>query len=494
MEKGWLQVKVICILGIYAGSAYAQQGGAAAGPAGTTSASSSTPLSADRDQTVMTGAGSNAQEAGPAKPPMPPLSGAEKFAPGSSGAVRSYLLPAFEWTGYGDTDPTSSASRSGTITQSSYVGSLTLQRAKTHSQLNLDYAGGAFFYSRRIESASNAPAVATASFHEVELFQSVTWSRWELLLGDQLSYLPETPLGFSGFGGLKSFGSGLGGASLSNGPALNPSFQPNQTIETARARRLSNVALTQIQYKAGARTVITASGAYGTLQFLDPGFIDGRYSYLVTGYNRTLSAGSQISAMYIHYLFKFNVPNQEVLNRGLMLAYGRRVKGKLSLQLSAGLLANQIAKPLGGAVTKAFWSTYDSLQYRSQKGGAEISFTRATTGGSGVLLGAESNLAQVTVGRQFLRKFHGSLNLSHAFNQSLVRGLETQPRPKFEFWQAGATLSREFGEHVSFYLNYSAQRQISNSLSCFGGNCGRVLLRQVGGVGINWHGRPIKIK
>jgi hypothetical protein len=115
------------------------------------------------------------------------------------------------------------------------------------------------------------------------------------------------------------------------------------------------------------------------------------------------------------------------------------------------------------------------------------------TGGSGLLLGAESRVAQFSAGRQLWRTAHFSLDLGHAYNQSLTQETSASRRTKYETWQGGAMLSRELGQHMSFYLNYNVQRQISNNPLCFGDNCGTVLLRHLGGVGFNWHGRPIRL-
>jgi hypothetical protein len=253
------------------------------------------------------------------------------------------------------------------------------------------------------------------------------------------------------------------------------------------------VALTEVQYNVSERSSITATGAYGTLQFLDPGFIDSRYWIFSTGYNHRLSRRDEIAVTYVQNWFKFGGPNQEFLNRGFAILYGHQITGRFSLQLSVAPLFNQSGQPLGGAITKSFWSTFDSLQYRSPRWDAALSFERMIGGGSGVLPGAETDLAQATIGRQLSKRIRSSLQFSHSYSQSLSQESTLVRRSKYEFWQAGLNLSREFGPHISMYVNYSGQRQISNNPLCVGSNCATVFLRQVGGIGINWHARPVKI-
>jgi hypothetical protein len=368
-----------------------------------------------------------------------------------------------------------------------------MQRIQKHSQLNLNYAGGAFWYSQQLPAGTLASLKPYGSFHELGLFEQVSTRRWKWLVGDQGMYLPETPIGFYGFGGLTSFGGGLGGAALANAPSLGPLFSPDQSILTGTARRLSNSALTQIEYDASGRSSTTATASYGTLQFLEPGFIDSRYWIFMAGYNHRLSQHDEVAVTYAHYYFKFNGPNREFLDRGFSILYGHQITGKFSLQISVAPLVNQIAAPLGGAATKSFLSTFDSLAYRSLKWDAVLSFERMMTGGSGILPGAEMDWEQTTIGRQLSRKIRGSLQLSHAYNQSLAQESTLARRSKYEYWQAGFSLSREFGPHLSTYLNYYAQRQISNTPLCVGSNCTTAFLRQIGGVGINLHARPLKI-
>jgi hypothetical protein len=365
---------------------------------------------------------------------------------------------------------------------------------RRHSQLNLNYSGAAFFYSR-VNNTNNfdTQAPGYGSFHRLSFSQTVDWRRWKLLLGDTFSYLPESPFGFAGFGGSDSFGAGLGGGYFGSALSLSQSLLPNQTILTGDARRFSNVAVTQVEYIVGERSAITATGSYGTLRFLDSGFINSDYWTLQAGYNYALSRHNTIAITYLHSLFRLGAANREVLNRGFQMAYGRRLTGKLSLEISGGPMVSQVALPLGGSVTRPFWNTYDSLGYRFQKGGIEASFIRYTTAGSGVLAGAESDLTNLSIHREFLRRYFWSLTLGHAYNQSLTRESPAFRRSKYETWQGGLLLSRELGQHLSLYVNYYVQRQIANNPLCFGNHCLGSLLRQVGGIGVNWHGRPVKL-
>lgn len=427
---------------------------------------------------------------------VPSLLGGERFSPGSTAPGQSYLQGSFQWSGFADSNPFGGTGGSQLSTSSSYVGSIALQRARRRSQLNLDYSGGAFFFSSPLEGgAGNARASANGMFHSFDVAQGLTWRRWLVRIRDDFAYLPESPFGFADFSGLGSFGSGLGVGALSNEPTLSPLLEPSQTILTGRSRRISNVAVTEVQYRLGERSSISATAAYGTLHFFDAGFADNRYSVVVAGYNHALTRRDTLSIYYVHNYFQFDAANQNILTRGVQLAYGHKLTGKLAIELAGGPVVNQIGLPLGGARTSSFWSSYGSLQYLSRKYSADLSFLRSVTGGSGVVNGAESDLAQLQFSRQLGRKFRGSLGFGHVFNQALSQSDTEAALPsKFEVWETGLNLSREFGRNASMYFHYSMQRQTFNRPLCFGPHCALISIRHVGGVGFNWHTRPFRIR
>jgi len=431
----------------------------------------------------------------PAVVPMTPITGARDFGPGPSGGGRSYVLPVFQWTGLADTGINGAAGYSDVQTRSVYLGSLTAERLKSHSQTALGLAGGAYLFSDSLRANKSTPPPSYGTLLKANLSETVIGRRWELLLSEQGLYLPESAFGFSGAGGLSGLGGGLETGGLGNQSSLNPTLLPNQNILTGTSRRISNSAVAEVTYRPGARSSFTATGLYGLLDFLDPGFTDSNYWTFLGGYNFQLSRRNQIGINYTHTLFKFSANNFELLNRGFQLFYAHRLTGRLSLELAAGPTLNQIAQPQGaGVVTRGFWTTFDSLKYQGGRGELSLDFARYLSGGSGVLLGAESDQARMTAGRQLTRKWRGTLHLGHAYNQSLIRQSAVQRRGQFETWLAGFTFNRDFGDHVTFHVEYNAQRQIANISLCGTTDCGAIHLRQVGGIGLSWHGRAVGLR
>jgi hypothetical protein len=423
---------------------------------------------------------------------MPPLSGVQVLTPGSTEAARSYVLPAIECAEKLDTNPTGFV-HSDLFTMSSCTGALTLQDVTRDSQFNLSYAGGELLYNRSLPKEKTATPQRYGNFDELQLSEQLSGRRWKWQLGDQGMYLPETPIGFSGFNGLTSYGQGLGSAILADAPVFNSSFQPNQGVYTGYATRFSDMALTQIQYSPTGRTMITASGMAGTLQYTSPGFIDNSYWMFTGGYNHFYGRGDEISLTYDENHYMFSGANPGFVSRGLSFLYGHRINGRFSVQLSVAPTVNEISQAKGGTINRGFLSTFDSLQYRERRWDGSLTFGRVTTGGAGVLPGAVRNMVDGSLGRQLSRTVHGSVNGTFSNVQSLSPGTSSVGNRTYNLGEAGVELSREFGEHLSLYLNYQVMRQTSNTPICAGGSCSSEFNRQIAEIGINWHARPIKI-
>ena len=428
----------------------------------------------------------NLSEGQPSPPaPTPPLSGAQMLSPTLGGTSVSYWAPALACTEYATTNPNGFNRNSGLFSESSCAGNLTLQKVDRHSQLNLDFTGGSFDYNRPYEAASKQYGTAG----ELAVFEQLKGRRWRWMAANQGSYLPEGSVGFEPFAGLSTFAGGMGGSAMSSAPALNSAFSPNQSIYSGVARRFSDLALSELNYLVGSRTTLTATVTFGTQQFLAPGFLDSLSFGVIGGYNRTFGRGNEVAFTYDEMHYSFSGSQQGFSARGGSILYGRPITHKLTMEFSVAPMARQ-----AGATTHLFLGTYDSLGYRAWRWDGALRFDRTLTGGAGFLAGAERTQVMATMGRQLSRRLHGSVNVAYADNLSVAQTSSATSRPSYNFVQAGANLTHELGRHISMYLDYSLQRQTSNTPLCEGVTCSTAYFRQIGGFGINWHAQPMKIQ
>jgi len=425
---------------------------------------------------------------------MPALSSGIVLQPGSQESSTSYFLPSLEWTGFFNQTIAQAPTVSGTVTQSIYVGDIVLQHIRKHSQLNLDYAGGAQSYGSSYLNNSSAIPPGWGTIQRLSFVGTLRSRQLQFTVGDQGMYLPESPYGYSGFSGLQSFGAGSGGAFLGNQAQVNQLLSPSESILTGNSRHYVNTGLAELQFTPTARSTFTVTGSSGITHFLDSGFVNSRTAALMAGYNLRLTRRDEISVTYIHFRFTFDTANQGILERGFLLAYGHQFSPRLSLSLSAGPVQNELAQPQGGNVKQVFWTTDNSLRYRARFADFAGSFARYTTPGSGVLSGAETDWASLSAGRPIIGRLRGSLEAGHAYNQSVRPQANAALKSQYETWQGGVTLSHEYGKHTSLYAQYQFQYQIASNPTCFLGGCRIYNERHMLGGGINWHGQPIRMR
>src|SRR5580704_14628526 len=215
-------------------------------PAGSTSAMAlNSPL----------GAGEQVQVGGSDQP----LSGVQAPTLGPGVGARNFLVPSFSATSQLGTNSTGAGF--GQPSDFNYLlGTLDLNHVSNRSELVLHYSGGGMF-STYLNSA----------IQDLEFSYNYKWQRWSLLLGDEVSFLSESPFGFGGVGGLEFLS---GDSPFAPGGSLSSILGPNQTIPTIMVPRLSNMLVSQIEYKASPRGSWTASGSYGTLNFFGAGLIN----------------------------------------------------------------------------------------------------------------------------------------------------------------------------------------------------------------------------
>jgi len=441
------------------------------------------PLSADESSSKAAGADSTgaAPDTAQARRESRPLAGAEQRTLGLSSGARNFLLYSFNFYAGGDTNPQSFGNNSAPTAQNSVGTELAFHRLWQRYELTTQYSGNGIFYSSR-------PDLNT-TFHDFAVSQKFAWGRWKMLVDDQASYSPDARGTNSSFGNLPS---GLGGA-INNGLLnLNPLHVPNQSILTVRAPRISNTVVGELDYTASPRSTLTLSGSYGLLHFLDSGFIDGSNLGFRTGYGYLLTHRDTVSLSYGATLFRFD-SGISLDSHTVYLSYGRRIGGRLLFEVSGGPQVTLLHGFATGSKTLNSWSLNTSVHYRLSRSDLSLSYLRAVTGGSGVLLGAQTHQVQASLSRQLSRVWSGSVDVAYARNETLAPLAATSGNRIYDNWGGGFRLSRPVGHYAEMYFAYSAQRQTTQVPGCVGAACGLVGLRQVFGIGFNFRSRPVQI-
>lgn len=437
--------------------------------------------SVDVPKPAMTGDNTaSLQPGGPADiPDTRPLAGVQNLSLGSQAASHSFLLPSFGVTSAVEFNPGNSSGGSSSPESTTYVsGRLALNKISSRSTLLLDYlAGGGF------SSYSNQ---GNSVIQSLDFSETIRGGRWSQTLGEQFSYLPASSFNFGGLGGLGNFGVNLG--TVGTTPGFRQDLIPNQSILTTGAARISNATMAQTTYALGYRSSLSFFGSYGQLHFLDNGFQNSSSVSAGAGYNYLLNPLNSISVSYDFGRFMFaNLPEQAD-SHSVQLSFARRVTGRLSFQIGAGPDFQVYSSPLAGPATIVSWTLNSALSYQLRNWNTGFAYTHSLSGGSGVLVGAETDMFSGHLGRAF-GSWQTGFSAGYSRNRSLQQTSINVVTP--QGWFGGAEISRHFMSFGSLFVSYNVSRQSGLGTVCPLLACATNQVTQTVSVGYNWGLRPI---
>jgi hypothetical protein len=408
-----------------------------------------------------------------------PLSGVQGQSLGLNSGPSNVLVPSFIVVSQAAVG--SSASGFSEPTAFNYLlGMLDLNHATDRSELLLHYMGGGVL----------SPYLNSA-IQEVEFTYTYKWQRWTLLIGDDASYLSESPFGFGGLGGLDLL---AGDSPFGPGGPLSSLLGPNQTIPTIFVPRLSNTAVSQIEYNVSPRSSWTASGSYAMLNFLGVDYINSAEALFQTGYNYSLNPRSSIAVIYRFDDFRFTKFSQSIENHVLQFGYERNLTGKLNWHVTAGPSVLMLRGPLTGYGNNVSWAADAGLSYKMDRSTVLLSYDHLVTGGSGVLFGAQTGQAQATIERPLSPRWQGSVSLGYATNKSLLPAGSSLVKENYNSWYAAVRLNHQFRPGTAFFVSYQAQLEAVSPGACTTPTCGTSSIAHEFSVGFNFGLRPISLR
>jgi hypothetical protein len=408
-----------------------------------------------------------------------PLTGVQIPDIGTPEMRHSYVVPGFQYANLVRSSTLEVPGITDWNTTSYAAGNLSLLQAWPHAQLGVNYTGGGSF--------SSDPAQGNGNFHELQVVQTFTGRRWNFSLIDEFTYLPQAQFGFAAATNLAS--PGISGPLTPQLPPLQISYQPSQTIFNAFGPRNSNAAVAQLVYEISHRGTLTLSGSYGILRFSQTGNIDTNDAIGSAGYSYAVSQRDTIGLVYrftgYRYLGNFPSINDHVTQ----LAYGRKITGKLALQLFGGPEITESRVPFAGSTRKVSGSGGANLTYALERTRFTVSYNHGVNGGSGVLTGSTSDQVQSEVSHQITRVWRGDVSFGFVRNASLGLLGPNQFAAAYDVWYVGGSLNRPVGRDATVNLAYSAYLENSNQVVCTG--CGDSYLQHQISVGFKWHTRPL---
>lgn len=412
-----------------------------------------------------------------------PLTGVQNPTLGSPEVRHSYWVPGIQYSNAVFSNSVNPSTNSGWNSTNYVTGNLSLLQGWRDASLSVNYSGGGYF--------SNGSAQGNGQFQQLALGYQLDERRWQLLFMDQFAYLPESSFGFGASTGLAL--PGIGGSLGASVPGLQGSYAPSQSIFASVGPRYSDTGTAQLTYQLSARNSITLAGVYGILRFVDPGNVESNNPSAVAGYNHTLSRKDSIGVSYRFSAYQYVGNPQALGDHVAQVVYGRKITGRMALQLAGGPDFTTFRIPISGLRSKLTGSGNATLTYAFKGSSVSLNYSHGLSGGSGVLVGSSADQIGVNASRRLSRTWQGNLNFSYARNSALNNqsGLSSSA---FDTWYAGAGLARQLGRATNFSIAYQAQNQKQNLSPCSGTNCSTSYLVNQIILSFQWHTPPLVIR
>lgn len=412
-------------------------------------------------------------------PDTHPLVGAFLYTLGSVPERHNYIQSAFSLGEMGVTNAGYTINGKQSFTTATVPeASFELASQSRRNAFSAGYLGGGYIYN-------NEPGLSS-SFHSAYASDQVQFKRLTLGFTDTFSYLPESAFGFGSFGGLGGLGAFRGGLA-----GINPTFMPNQSVLTSLVGTYNNTSLVEAHYALSGRTSVTAVGSYGILHATrkQSGFFNGNMVGGSASLEHSLTPRDSLGVSYQYNNFRYSGVSDTFDSNAINLNYGRKITGRLALQLSGGpeLIQNRVA---GLGHTETIANGFGNLTYERGRNSLSVSGGRFASTGSGILAGADTEEVDGSWSRRITRKLSSSLESGVARNTALVGATNAF---HYTYWFGGATVNWALGRYLGFYLNYEYQRQFTNAGPCTTAVCAGALARQMVGIGFTFTPRPFAL-
>lgn len=417
-------------------------------------------------------------------PDTTPLTGLLSPTLGSQGLQHSYWIPGLQWSGAIQSTSYNQTQNTDWLMNNYFVGNLSMIKAWGHNQLTMNYSAGGY--------VSTNSAQENGYYQQLALSQTLSWNRWQLQLSDQFSYLPESSFAFGGSTGLGT--PGTGGSLAPVIPSIGNNSVPNQGIFAAIGPRYSNTGAVQLTYSTSPRGSITFGGSYGLLNFVDAGNVDSNSVTGTIGYNYAISRESTIGVFYRFSAYHYSNQPQANGDHSFNLAYGRKITGRLALQLYAGPdFTTSRIHPAGDSVNYGVFAGAN-LQYAFLNGmSISLAYTHGTSAGSGVLVGSTSDQINFGATRRLTRLWTGQLSTGYSRNTPVGSAIQTNTQT-FNTWSVGGGITRPVGRSTNFGINYTAQFTDYGLAGCIGAACTSNQTYHYVTINLQWRARPFVLE
>jgi hypothetical protein len=330
---------------------------------------------------------------------------------------------------------------SGVSTSTGVTGDLAFISASKLYPFSMVFSGG------RSWSTSGQPS---SLFLNLGLSQVITTSRWNFVLSDSVSYLPETAsAGLSGIPGTGDLGV----------PPIQVGDDSGQGVLTGFSTRVGNVASVSAGRSLTGATSLQMSGSYTILRFVgnsaDNG-IDSDSEAGSIGLNHRLDARNNIGGNYAYSRFTYG-SQPGFASQTASLNYSRQLSRRLNMSVAAGPQWSNSNSGGPDQSTSINLFASANLSYSDSFASYSLGYSRGNNSGSGVIQGADSDSVHFVAQRTFDRVWNGAVTAAYTHTNSLP--YSNTPAFTSETVVFGAQLSRAVARNLSAYASYTLENQ-----------------------------------
>jgi len=414
-------------------------------------------------------------------PDQTPLTGAQDFTLGRPDLRHSYWVPGLSFQN-SIQSPVNSAS--DWVSTSYFVGTISVNATSSHSELGLNYSGGG--------AVTTSGSVGNGSYHNLAGSQTFNWGRWRVAFLDQFSYLPESAFGFGGVSSLS--GAGIGGTLGSTVSGLQTNYSPAQSLFSGTGSRYDNASVVQTQYAINPRASLNATASYGFLRFAQGNSIDTNDAIFSAGYDYQVTKNDLIGVVYRFTNYRFLGDPQAIDEHVVNLAYGRKLTGRLAIQLFAGPDISTFRHAIGTQTDRVSYSAGGTVTYAFSRSAVFASYNHGLSGGSGLLVGSVRDDVAARFSAPLTRRWTANTGIGYALNTAISGSVPgTNSQGLHSLYTSGG-LDYALSHTARFTINYTLSYQDATQPICPAGGCGSSYTEHRIWVGIDWHARPFVLR
>jgi hypothetical protein len=424
------------------------------------------------------------QDQGQLQPDTNSITGVQPVGIGAPAMLHNYWAPRVSIAGTADSNPNVETGSAGWAGWLSIYGGVDLHRASEGNDLLLSYTGGGMI--------TNAAQVDNGVVQTLSIKDKILFHRSTFTIFEQLNYLPESSLGFAG-----TSGSGIPGLGGTTG--VGSGYTPGQSLLVPRGQNITESTAVEWDYKLTPRASITAVGSYMLLHYFDNDLANYGDASFQAGYNYQLTKFDTVAVSYQFSAIRYSNLGQSINSSTVQGVYSRRVTGKLGFQIGVGPeFVNSTSPitgghaPATGSVSSTYLSVNASITYALKNVTLTGNYNHGITGGSGVLIGAETDVLTGGITDRISRVTTIGATFGYGRNSGFAVGDASQSQT-FDYWFVGANATRTLGRSVDVFGNYQFQYQNQNltGSGCVGAACTESFKRNQISVGVNFHKQPI---